>query len=144
MTDEEKAKPVSNETTMPPSPNPDLGRQLLAAASSGDPNKALDSLVAAGVMTPEARAGMLAEAEKEKEGQLKLAYQIAQNTEAVRFMAHAIDNQQNALNALRGDMSRKSGLTWEAAVKYWALLGMLNSTIGTAIFVTYACRYIFG
>lgn len=94
-------EPAKTEKPLPPSPNPDLGRQLQAAAMSGDPNKALDALVAAGVVSKEQREQMVAEDARAKEGIRVIAAQVANCTEAVRIMAHAMDTWRDGV---RGDI----------------------------------------
>jgi len=95
---------MTEDETIPPSPNPDLPRQLEMAARSGDPNKALDALVAAGVVSKEARDGMIAEEVKQKEGLSILAHQISNCTEGVRILSHHENMLTNALNKVLRDL----------------------------------------
>jgi hypothetical protein len=70
---------------------------MLQAAQSGDPTKAADAMVEAGMMSKEARDMMVVEAQKEKEGLATLANQIHNNTEAIRILSY---NQNQIVNAV--------------------------------------------
>ena len=95
MTDE----PVDSEKTLPPSPNPDQLQQMVTTAMSGNPDVAVDALVAGGIMTKEQAEMMRSESRAEQEKFAQFAAQIAQNTEGVRLMAHAMDNWRDGVRA---------------------------------------------
>jgi len=92
-------EPVDSEKTLPPSPNPDQLQQMVTTAMSGNPDVAVDALVAGGIMTKEQAEMMRSESRAEQEKFAQFAAQIAQNTEGVRLMAHAMDNWRDGVRA---------------------------------------------
>jgi len=115
-------EPVDSEKTLPPSPNPDQLQQMVTTAMSGNPDVAVDALVAGGIMTKEQAEMMRSESRAEQEKFAQFAAQIAQNTEGVRLMAHAMDNwrdgvradilrQERSLELIRRTLSKLKGFS---------------------------------
>lgn len=92
-------EPINSEKTLPPSPNPAQMAQMVTTAMSGNPDAALDVMVAAGAISPEQVEQLKAEARSEQLKFAEFAAQIAQNTDGVRLMAHAMDNWRDGVRS---------------------------------------------